>query len=328
MSGAISVNQLKAAFQKEPASRWLICGDEPLLIDEARAAIRQFAKVDAIERIELDDGALDSLAQAQSGSLFGARRLVEIVAAESPKVRAAAALVRFAESFPDGDDILSIAIPIDNKKTMQTAWFRKVSLKAKVVHAARISARELPSWIRARLAKQKQTISDDALHFLSAHTEGNLLAAHQEIQKLEILYGEGDLDDEKVRRAVLDSARFDVFDLGDALISGSAARFCRVLNSLLEEGVAEPFILWILVEEIRTLLFLTQGKSPERRMWEGQKIARTTLARKISERVLYQFLRRASQIDRIIKGLAIGNAKRELTRLGAKFIQSREGGKN
>src|SRR3546814_16338098 len=83
--------------------------------------------------------------------------------------------------------------------------------------------------------------------------EGNLLAAHQEIQKLALLYPEGQLAAEDVERAVLNVARYDVFGLRDAMLAGDIARTIRMIDGLRAEGDALPLVLWAVGEEIRLL---------------------------------------------------------------------------
>ena len=92
------------------------------------------------------------------------------------------------------------------------------------------------------------------MQFLADMVEGNLLAAQQEVRKLALLFPPGKLTLEAVEPAVADVARYDVFKLGETLLSGDRARFVRMLQGLEGEGVAPPLVLWAIAEEIRTLL--------------------------------------------------------------------------
>jgi DNA polymerase-3 subunit delta len=98
-----------------------------------------------------------------------------------------------------------------------------------------------------------------ALQFIAEKVEGNLLAAHQEIQKLGLLYPPGALTFDQVQDAVLNVARYDVFKLSEAMLGGDVPRLVRMLEGLRGEGEATVLVLWALTEEIRVLSKVRQG---------------------------------------------------------------------
>lgn len=118
---------------------------------------------------------------------------------------------------------------------------------------------ELPGWIAGRLRRQQQSAELDSLKFIAERVEGNLLAAHQEIQKLGLLYPAGVLSLAQVREAVLNVARYDLDGLRDALLAGDLARLTRTLDGLMHEGEPPPLVLWAMSEEIRTLTTVRAG---------------------------------------------------------------------
>ena len=107
-----------------------------------------------------------------------------------------------------------------------------------------IERAQLPQWISQRLARQQQSASRDALEFMADRVEGNLLAAHQEMCKLALLYPAGQLTLEQVADSVLNVARYDVFQLPIAMLSGDAARVRKTMAGLGAEGEAIPLVLW------------------------------------------------------------------------------------
>jgi DNA polymerase-3 subunit delta len=123
---------------------------------------------------------------------------------------------------------------------------------------------QLPGWIGMRLSSQGQSADRTALDFIADRVEGNLLAAHQEIQKLGLLHEPGKLSFEQVQDAVLNVARYDVFKLSEAMLAGDPARLARMLEGLKGEGEALPLVLWAVSEEIRTLLKLKAGMAQGR----------------------------------------------------------------
>ncbi|MGZ3239654.1 MAG: DNA polymerase III subunit delta, partial [Burkholderiaceae bacterium] len=170
----------------------------------------------------------------------------------------------------------------------------------------------LPAWIGTRLATQRQSADKAGIEFIAERVEGNLLAAHQEIQKLALLHPEGKLSFEQIQDAVLNVARYDVFKLNEAMLSGDTARLVRMLEGLKGEGEALPLVLWAVADEIRTLLKLkagiSQGKAlgmllKEYRIWGPRERLMEPALRRLKLSTLETALQEASQIDKMIKGL-------------------------
>lgn len=192
-----------------------------------------------------------------------------------------------------------------------------------------VDRRALPLWIGARLARQKQRAAEDALAFVADCVEGNLLAAHQEIQKLGLLYPPGALSFEQVRDAVLDVARFDVAQLSEAMLAGDRGRLVRVLDGLAGEGEAPPRVLWVMAEDVRAVARVQQGLAAGRsaadlfrahRVWgEARQRLVAAAARRMGRAALDAALAQAAAVDRTIKGLAQGDPWDELLQLGLRF---------
>jgi DNA polymerase-3 subunit delta len=175
-----------------------------------------------------------------------------------------------------------------------------------------VERNQLPGWIGTRLAAQNQSADRQSLDFIADRVEGNLLAAHQEIQKLGLLYEPGKLSFEQVQDAVLNVARYDVFKLSEAMLAGDPARLVRMLEGLKGEGEALPLVLWAVSEEIRTLLKLKTGMAQGRplgallkeyRIWGPRERMMDPALRRISLPTLEAALQEAAQVDKMIKGL-------------------------
>jgi DNA polymerase-3 subunit delta len=171
---------------------------------------------------------------------------------------------------------------------------------------------QLPAWIGMRLAAQRQSADRQSTDFIADRVEGNLLAAHQEIQKLALLHPEGKLSFEQVQDAVLNVARYDVFKLNEAMLAGDVARLVRMIDGLKGEGEALPLVLWAMAEEIRTLLKLksgvAQGKAigmllKEYRIWGPRERLMEPALRRLTLSALESALQEAAQIDKMVKGL-------------------------
>ena len=183
----------------------------------------------------------------------------------------------------------------------------------------------LPAWIGARLARQGQNAPREVLEFLADRVEGNLLAAHQEVQKLALLAPQGGLSLELVREAVANVARFDVAAASEALLGGDIVRYVRIIDGLRGEGEAPTYVLWTLSEDLRALgrvqSGLASGRSiddllRENRVWGPRQQSMKAAVRRVSAAALARSLVHASEIDRAIKGVGAGEPWQEFIRLG------------
>jgi DNA polymerase-3 subunit delta len=318
------------------APLYTVSGDEPLLVTEAMDALRAAARAAGYaERTSLvmdarsDWGAV--AAATQTVSLFGDRRLLELkIPTGKPGKTGGDMLARMAEmaeSQPDPDTIVVIGLPRLDKATRDSRWATALA-RGVMVDIASVERAQLPGWISARLARQEQKADRATLEWMADKVEGNLLAAHQEIQKLALLYPPGELAAEDVERAVLDVARYDVFALRDAMLAGDVARTVRMIDGLRAEGEALPLVLWAVGEEIRILARVAQARAAGQDMGSAMRRMRIFGAH---ERLAAQALNRvppqawpaavqhAHEVDRIIKGLPVpgrlADPWEEMTRL-------------
>ena len=322
--------QLEGTLKRSLASIWLVSGDEPLLTDEAAALIRAAARARGYgERqswqAETHFNWREWLAGFDSLSLFSSQRLVELrLPTGKPGVEGGKTLEAWAAN-PPAETILLITAPRLDKATLSTKWATAIERAGILLQTAPPPIEQLPDWIGERLARHNLKADRDTLAWLAARVEGNLLAAHQEIEKLSLLAPPGHITLETVRAAVADVARYDVSDLSDAFLKGDAARFCRVLDGLRNEGEALVLILTVLGNEIRTLYRIHAGLSQGRRMHDLMQAARVWDSRQgLVERALKRAgpnklawaMRALSRLDRAAKGLLREDAWDELKQLG------------
>ena len=245
---------------------YVLHGEATLLTLEAADAIRAAARADGIEEREVltaEPGFKWAALRgaAQSLSLFSVRKLLEVrIPSGKPGVEGAQALQAYCENL-DADTVTVVTLPRLDKTAQNSKWFTALAQHGVVIESGEIPLRELPGWIGARLRLQRQSTDPDTLRFLAERVEGNLLAAHQEIQKLALLYPEGALSFEQVKDAVMDVARYDVFKLSEAMLAGDAARFARILEGLRAEGEATVLVLWALTEDIRALARVSRPRA-------------------------------------------------------------------
>lgn len=293
----LALERLDADLAEQLRPAYLVSGDEPLLVGEAVDAIRAAARAGGFtERlvffIERGGGAWeDVLSAAQALSLFAERRIIEVrLPSGKAGTAGAAALARLIEA--SGEDLLSLMVTgrLD-RDVLSAPWVQQVQARGAWLPIWPVDRARLPQWLRARFARAGLGASPEALELLAERSEGNLLAARQEIDKLALLLPRGarvELPD--VLAGSADSARFDVFRLGEAVRAGEAGRALRILESLRAEGGETVLVLWALLREVR-------GGPP------------ATRASRL------RLLRRALRTDRMIKGLLEGDPWDELAAL-------------
>ena len=327
-------DQLEAHLARALAPLYVVHGDEPLLAMEAADAIRAKARRDGYTEREVHlverHYDWDRLAAAAAAlSLFASRRLIELrIPSGKPGTDGAAAIAAYCAALQP-DIVTLVTLPRLDRAGQNSAWFGALSAAGVVVNVFPVDRRTLPLWIGARLTRQKQRAAEDALAFIADCVEGNLLAAHQEIQKLGLLYPPGDLAFEQVRDAVLDVARFEVSQLSEAMLSGDRARLARVLDGLAGEGEAPPRVLWVMSDDVRAVTRVQRGLAAgrnaadlfrESRIWgEARQRLVAAAARRMAREALEAALAQAAAVDRTIKGLAKGDPWDELLQLGLRF---------
>lgn len=313
--------KLSTHLQQGLKPLYIVTGDDPLLTMEVADVIRAHAKQeDYLEREVLSVETGFSWSQLHvsgaSLSLFASKRVLELrIPGGKPGTEGAAALEAYAADLPP-DTLSLVTLPKLDKRTKDSAWFSALSAAGVVVETYPIELDALPEWIARRLAVQNQSAERDTLAFLAQSVEGNLLAAHQEIQKLGLLYPARKLSFDEVSEAVLNVARFDVFQLGDAMLLGDAARAARILDGLRGEGQKPIPVLGVLAWLTRSLnkakLALARGTDIAGALREGgfwgdrQNLARRALPR-LSVETLASAQRQAAEIDRMSKGLKPGD---------------------
>ncbi len=326
MGRSATIDQLITRLSSNNAAfdpLYLISGDEPLLVTEAadglRAAARQAGYTERITLVldaRSDWTELD--ASTRNISLFGDRRLVELrlptgkpgkTGAEALQALAANASKQTAD-----DTTVVVTLPRLDKTTRHSKWADALWQAATTIELPNITRQDLPGWIGQRLARQQQSADPETLSWIADRVEGNLLAAHQEIMKLGLLYPEGSLQAEAVQQAVLNVARYDLFGLRDAMLAGDAQRTLTILAGLQAEGEALPLVLWAVGEEVRILARLAQARSHghnlsglmrENRIFGSREhLVRQTLDRHPAA-VWPVAVQQAHDIDRLIKGLKV-----------------------
>lgn len=319
----VRTDQLAAHLAKGLKPLYVVHGDEPLLAQEAADAVRAAAraagyterKVFTVSGAHFDWSGL--LGSSQAMSLFADRQLIEIrIPGGKPGKEGSEALQRYCQTL--SDDVLTlIHLPRLDGQQLKSSWFTTLDGAGASIRVEPVERRELPMWIARRLSAQGQQVAagdegQRTLAFFADRVEGNLLAAHQELQKLALLYPAGPLSYEQVEAAVLNVARYDVFKLGEAVLAGQVARALRMLDGLRAEGEAPVLVHWTLAEDIRAIKrvqdAMADGKPlpmalREQRVWGVKERLFERVLPALSSTDVALLVEGASVCDGIVKGL-------------------------
>jgi DNA polymerase-3 subunit delta len=306
-------------------SLYTLHGDEALLQLEGADSIRAAARANGFtERSSFTvQGAHFDWAEVinagQSMGLFGDKQIIEIrIPTGKPGKEGSVALQKIAELSQGNDAILTlVSLPRLDKATQSSAWFAALDSFGVTIKIDPVERGALPQWIAQRLNQQNQRMhagveGQHALQFFADRVEGNLLAAHQEVQKLALLYPEGELSLTQIESAVMNVARYDVFKLSDALLAGKAERTQRMLDGLQAEGEAAVLVHWALAEDIRAMKRVVDSMNAgrplamalrENRIWGAKEKQLERIMPNVQMSTVNKLLQAAHQVDGVVKGL-------------------------
>lgn len=250
--------------------------------------------------------------QAQSLSLFATQHWLEVTLPTGKINEHGSKLLQTYCENPFPDTSLVLLMEKIEKSVEKTPWFKAINKIGYVVTLWPPTLQELPHWINQRAKKKNMLWDKEACLYLAEHTEGNLLATAQAMEKIQLLNGEGKIDKTTVLNHIHQQSHFTVFELIDSALKQERERVCLILQVLKETGMAPTLILWALTREIRSLArmawHLTQGVSlnqaiQQENIWQQrQGFIRQTLQRH-SIHTFHRLLALAHVTDGLIKGL-------------------------
>lgn len=281
----LRLEQLGRHLNSELAPVYLVSGDEPLQVGESCDAIRAAARKAGHDNREIFEvgNSFDwnqLAAEANTLSLFAEKKIIDLrIPNGKPGREGGQALAEYC-SRPPEDTLLLITLPKLDRSQQNSKWFKTIEQAGIVLQVWPIDAQQLPNWVDKRMRKAGLVPDREAVQLLSDRIEGNLLAAHQEIEKLLLLHGDGPINAEQLQAAVADSARYDVFELVDTALRGDSKRCLKILEGLKGEGIAAQVVLWALHREIQSLTTISadmaKGMTPDHamtraRVWDKRK---------------------------------------------------------
>ena len=313
----LTPEQLHGHLQQAPLPVYLISGDEPLILEECCDLLRASMRDKGFQEREVlhVEGHFKweyLLECANALSLFAEQKLIELRLGSHKLNKAASEILQeYIRHAPPENILLIISDKLDST-AKKSAWHKAIEKSGAFIEVWPVDIQQLPGWIRHRASSLNLQLDDSAIQLLCDRVEGNLLAAKQELDKLQLLYPSGTLTAEQIVEAVSDNSRYDVYGLMDAVALGQGERCIKILNVLKQEGTEPPIVLWALTREIRTLYAISNGLQrglayeticQKERIWGKRKPLLKRCAERLNTATLEHLIRQSQFLDRTIKGM-------------------------
>ena len=325
--------QLNQHLQSQLKPVYVVSGDEPLLSQEICDAIRAAARAQGFDEREVHhvDGQYkwaDLIDSANAMSLFASRKVIELrIENGKPGDQGSKALLEICQQ-PNPDNILLVVLPKVDKSAQNSKWFKALDKLGAFIQHWPVERNQLPGWIANRLRANNLKADREALALLADRTDGNLLAAAQEIEKLKLITSET-ISAADVEASVGDASRYDVFALTEACFKGDVSRCLHILSVLQGEGLNALQPLGIIANDIRLLLTFCQlkqsGVAEDKALqqlkvfWPKKQQQMKGASRRLNVTVIQQSLQICNQIDFATKSLLQDDAWRLLSVLITKL---------
>ena len=308
---------LPASLSTIPSSLYLLSSNEPLLVrdwlDQARLILRK-NEFEDIQTVATESGFdwNSLIEESYLLSLFSAKECrVIMINSGKPGQQGSKAIQAICDQLPE-DMVFIFVIPLLDRPTKNSSWFKRLQKVGEIIEIKTPGNHQLVDWIIQRAGAKSLIIDRQSAVFLAECTEGNLLAADQELDKLSLRFcNQNSVSFEEVEQTVAQSSRYNNFVLVDACLNGKAKRAIKILDSLKDEGYLTVQLRWSLQSAVEQLMALQQAQnmgrmSPkvwqELRIWSSKQRLFEAALKRLKFDQLERLLQSCATLDRINKG--------------------------
>lgn len=295
---------------------YLVCGDEPFLVEETVAHILRTAGAAGVsdhQRFFLETGFSwprfrETLA---SPSLFSPRSLYELRVREGRETLSRELLACLP--LLSADAILVVVTGALERATLKAEWVEAFAEQGHVVTLTSFEGERLVAWVRERL-REVGIVDADVAARIAYYAEGNMGAAADAIMRLK---DDPNRDLTSLSDIMGDEARFDVFAVTDAALKGDLVLTHRYVRRLRAEARDPILMSWALSREVRVLMKMVAAQAKKggltdifrrERVWAARQSLLTSAAKRVSQTQLRRLLLGCARLDRINKGRADGDS--------------------
>lgn len=312
----IKPEQLKSTLSKPLSSLYFIFGPEPLLVDQSLTQVRSAAKAQGYgDKISFEiDGNFDwdqIVAEISSISLFSPKRLIECrLKTGKLGVKGSKALSGISTSLPS-DVLLVISADKIDMAQQKSKWFKTLEKFGVIIQHWEIQNDHLVGWIVNHMSALGLDSNQEIAKNIAFCTEGNLLAAMQEIEKLKIAYPDGKINLDDYLIQIAQQSKYSIYGLIDTALSGNADQVLKIYDSLTNDSAMPIQLSSSLYREIKTIIEMSIELQQQtidvvlqkHRVWNKRKPIITHALKNHSYQSLQKILLLLGRIDRSIKGM-------------------------
>ena len=255
------------------------------------------------------------LSELHALSLFADKTLVELRLSKTVLDKSLREAVDQWMQNPPEDKRLLISGPKLTKAETSANWYQTLDQSTGVIDAASIPSSQFGQWLERELKAHQIAMDAEAKSAVQVHTEGNLLAAGQVIERLKLIQRDliqgPVLSLEQVLDVLTQSARHTVYDLVDLALKADLVALNRMTDLLKAEGVEAMTALWAISRELDLLLQtryrVDQGEPANQaisslRIWRSREGLVRGAVNRLNLIQLRKLLTLCHDADRTIKG--------------------------
>lgn len=328
-------NQLPSQLKKGLAPFYMVFGEEPYQITQCIMQIRQTTKqqgFDEVIKFTLMPGFdwQEIIAQYQSMSLFSARTLIEFDLNEQKPGTQGSQIFKQLVELVNPDTILVLKGAKAGQDIQRSAWFKALDKQGVFVPCYPLTGNHLSRWLDEQCDSLNLNLHNNAKQSLIDATEGNLLACHQELEKLSLLYGSDLVDQQAVMQGLLNQSKFDIFDLSHALLQGQSEQVVKIMSKLADDNTEAMSIFWAINKEAASLLAMQHGRLNGANMadlykqfniWKNQQATTQQALNRLNIKALEQITKHLAQFDAAYKQGSLVAPYQALTHICLVFCQ-------
>ena len=257
----ITYNQILNRKIIPKSKLYLLYGEPYHLINEAELIIKKGLNVEtnfSTHYID-NDFSLDEIRNdLESTSLFSSNDAVilNIVSSSIPKK-----LSDYLQNVKFTD---SITVIIKFKKSINLVKKNKfldfVEKEHVLLEIRSLSNNNLDLWLKSKFNSVGIKCDNKLLELIKETHDGNTSAMSQEIYKISILKPER-IEDYLSSTNI--TSKYSEFDLIDSILNQDQGKSLRILRYLRDSNISEVFLLYLLQNEVRKILYLKQNISPQ-----------------------------------------------------------------
>jgi len=317
----ISPDNLSSSLSKKLLPCCLISGDEPLLIQESLNLIRSAAEKEGFMTRELYDQtqSLDwneIINSCKSLSLFSEKKLIEIRLNSLRLGRdGSKSIIELIEEIND-DVMVIITAPKLDKAATSAKWPQLIQKEGGFVQVWPLKGEEILNWLKHRMRLADLFADQQVIGMMSERVEGNLLAASQAIEKLQLYLGKGEVNEMDIQRVVSDHSRYDVYQLVDSILKGNIKLGLKILYVIEKEGIDAVVVIWALIKELRMLSRIAESVEigttlnqaiQNHRVWTSRKNIVASCVKRHKAENFYDMIKSCANADSVAKGQVYGD---------------------